>query len=65
MSAQDAERKSAECEKELSNLQEEAPFLRTERVRDMIDMEREKDDKIHEKALITMLRKENDRKQNR
>ena len=64
MSLESAERKAIACEKELSDLREEAPFLQIEHIRNMIDLARKKGDKIREKALINMLGKEYDRTQN-
>ena len=53
------------CEKELDTLVKNAPFMRTKHIRDRLDVARKKHNKRKEKALLTMLRKEYDRKQNR
>ena len=64
MSLEEAERKAAACEQELDNLKDEAPFLRTEHLQDMLDKAWKKGNENKEKALLIMLRKEYDRKQN-
>ena len=63
MSLEDAEAKAASCKQEMELLREEAPTMRTNHLRTRINQAREKGDKNKEKGLLTMLRKEHDRKQ--
>ena len=63
MTLESAGNKVAACLKELDRLRKEAPFLRTEHLRDMLNKARQEGNKNKEKALITMLRKEYNRKQ--
>ena len=63
MALESASNKVAACLKELDRLRKEALFLRTEHLQDMLNKARREGNKNKEKALITMLRKEYNRKQ--
>jgi len=64
MSLEEALQNAAACEKELDKLKKEAPSMRTEHIQRMLVKARRRKDKRKEKALLSMLRKEFDKKQN-
>ena len=65
MSLEEALQNTAACEKELDKLKKEAPSMRTEYIRRLLEKARKHQDKRKEKALLSMLRKEYDKRQNR
>ena len=57
MSLDEALQNASTCEKELSTLVENAPFIQTEHIRERLDEARKRRNKRKEKALLTMLQK--------
>ena len=62
MSLKDTENKAAACEKESKSLQDKAPFLGMETLRNMLDNTRKRSHKTKEKFPPIMPRKEFERK---
>ena len=63
MTIEEVDNKVVACMQELDKLRKEAPFLQTEHLRNMLDKARKEGNKDKEKALLIMLRKEYNRRQ--